>query len=119
IYLCLHGSRHGWERLGWICDVNELINSTPDIDWESIMSEAERIGCRKVLGLSIYLVRELFGTEFPENVAKRFTAREVEKFRELNSEIIHRLFAPERYSMLIGDRYKYHLQLKEKALDRW
>jgi hypothetical protein len=29
--LCVHGSRHLWERLGWICDVAELIASHASI----------------------------------------------------------------------------------------
>jgi hypothetical protein len=25
LFLCLHGFKHGWERVGWICDVTELL----------------------------------------------------------------------------------------------
>jgi hypothetical protein len=25
LFLCIHGFKHGWERLGWICDVAELL----------------------------------------------------------------------------------------------
>ncbi|MEK7856766.1 MAG: nucleotidyltransferase family protein [Acidobacteriota bacterium] len=119
IYLCLHGSRHGWERLGWICDINELINSTPDFDWDSIMDEAERLGCRKILGLSVYLVHKLFRGEVPLAVSERFSEKEVEFFAELISELTDRLFSPEQNSMVMGDRYKYQLQLKERFIDRW
>src|SRR5690606_26442693 len=33
LYLCVHGYRHQWERLSWLCDVAELINTHPNLDW--------------------------------------------------------------------------------------
>jgi hypothetical protein len=29
VILCVHGTKHVWERLGWICDVAELIRAHP------------------------------------------------------------------------------------------
>src|SRR5215208_6688504 len=37
--LCVHGSRHLWERLGWICDVAELITRQP-LDWTALLKRA-------------------------------------------------------------------------------
>src|SRR6476659_6638038 len=33
--LCVHGSRHLWERLGWICDLAELI-ARHKLDWDAL-----------------------------------------------------------------------------------
>ena len=30
IILCVHGSKHAWELLKWVCDVAELVRSHPD-----------------------------------------------------------------------------------------
>ncbi len=39
--LCVHGSRHLWERLAWICDVAELI-SRLKVDWPSLLDRAAK-----------------------------------------------------------------------------
>ena len=65
IYLCLHGSRHGWERLAWVCDINELIRSRQDIDWDLLFTESKRLGCENVVVLGLRLIREFFGFNIP------------------------------------------------------
>src|ERR1051326_440923 len=37
--LCVHGSRHLWERLGWICDVAELL-TRHTLDWTPLLPAA-------------------------------------------------------------------------------
>ncbi len=48
IVLCVHGSKHAWEQLKWVCDVAELLRSHPDLDWERIFSNASIWGCRRL-----------------------------------------------------------------------
>jgi hypothetical protein len=42
VILCVHGTKHVWERLGWICDVAELIRAHPAMDWQRVMALANR-----------------------------------------------------------------------------
>jgi hypothetical protein len=116
IYLCLHGSRHSWERLGWISDINELIESNKEIDWKTLVDEAERLGCRNVLRFGMYLVHEFFGKEFPIRDWK--AVKNDPTFRELGESIRTNLFSDDGSTWSINDRYLYHLQLKEKPLDK-
>ena len=37
--LCVHGSRHLWERLSWICDIAELL-SRRSFDWTTLLQRA-------------------------------------------------------------------------------
>lgn len=120
IYLCLHGARHGFERLSWICDLNELIRTEEEsgraIDWTAIRSHAKTHGCEKVVELGIFLVREFFGTsgDYPE--IEKLENDKV--FQEISAQIRQRLFSENRSQMQIGDWYLYHLLLKEKKTDR-
>ena len=34
LVLCMHGSKHMWSRLIWICDVAQLLVSSPGLDWQ-------------------------------------------------------------------------------------
>ena len=116
IYLSLHGSRHSWERLGWISDLSELIGSADSIDWEHLTTEANRLGCRKVLALGLYLVHDFFGREFP--IQDWDPIKNDTSFGELAQNIRLSLFSEEGTDWVIGDRYAYHLQLKEKLSDK-
>ena len=116
IYLCLHGSRHSWERLSWIADVHELILSEGDVEWEKLWHAAHLVGCENVVALGLVLVWRIFGYE-PELVAwSRIKADPV--YSEIADEIIERLFSATMEPMKIGERYLYHLKLRERWRDR-
>lgn len=117
IYLCLHGSRHGWERFGWICDVHELIRSHVEIEWEPLLLKARQLGCENVLGLGLCLVHAFFGVEF--SFSSWPMIRDDVIFVEFAKRIRSQLFSRERVVMGLGDRYAYHLKLKENRGDKW
>lgn len=33
LVLCVHGAKHGWNRLMWVCDIAELLRANSHIDW--------------------------------------------------------------------------------------
>lgn len=122
IYLCLHGGRHRWERLSWICDINEMIGSREDIEWEQISKEAKRLGCEKPLGLGLYLINEFFGRQTP--VLEWQKNKNNELFKELTQEIRGRLFNDAPDSVEIKNRawfleeQLFHLKLKDGFWDK-
>lgn len=116
IYLCLHGARHSWERLSWICDLNELINSETEINWNQICQDAKRLGCENILGLGLFLVHKCFGTKV--NIPNWQQIENDQTFKELGEQIENRLFDENAVNLDITERYSYHLKLKEKRWDR-
>lgn len=66
--LCVHGSRHCWERLAWICDIAELIRHYPTLDWLKIIAEARLQGNERMLLLGLLLASDLLGATLPEGV---------------------------------------------------
>ncbi|MCA9471117.1 MAG: nucleotidyltransferase family protein [Nitrospira sp.] len=40
LILCVHGSKHVWEELKWVCDVTELIRAQ-QIGWMRLLQLAE------------------------------------------------------------------------------
>ncbi len=120
VYLCLHGSRHGWERLAWMCDLRELIESEQKngarIDWLKIREHAQAHGCEKVVELGLFLINEFFGvkTDFPlwEQIESS------ETFKTIARQVRTKIFAKTRAATEIGDWYLYHLTLKEKKTDQ-
>lgn len=59
LFLCLHGSKHGWNRLLWLCDVTQLLRHHPQLDWDSLLSRARQAQGWRMLLLGLFLAREL------------------------------------------------------------
>jgi len=74
LVLCVHGSKHRWGRLGWICDVAGLIRVYEGIDWELVVHRAEALGTRRRLFLGLYLANDLLEAPLPEEVLQRVWA---------------------------------------------
>lgn len=66
--LAVHGTKHLWERLAWVCDVAALVNSQADFDWSYVQRRAREARVERMLSLVLRLARGLAGAELPENL---------------------------------------------------
>jgi hypothetical protein len=71
LYLCVHGAKSRWERLGWICDVAELIRVHPQLDWEQVVEKAKALNCERMLLLGLLLAHTLLDAPLAEAIAQR------------------------------------------------
>ncbi len=71
IVLCVHGSKHAWEQLKWVCDVAELLRAHPALDWNQIFLHASSWQCRGMLCLGLSLAHRLLDAPLPEMVLAR------------------------------------------------
>ena len=74
LMLCMHGSKHMWSRLLWICDVAQLLDSSPNLDWNEVIDEAKGTGLRRTLALGILLAHQVTGATVPQTILQRFEA---------------------------------------------
>lgn len=117
IYLCLHGSRHSWERFGWICDIHQLVLSKDRIDWIELFARSRKLGSENVVALGLRLIQDFFGFKITDPEWERVLQDPI--FAEMSAEIRDRLFKPALVSVDIAERYKSHLKLKERSFDRF
>jgi len=86
LMLCMHGSKHVWSRLVWICDVAKLLESEPGLDWDFVRREAKRVGLARCLALGVLLARGVCGVQVPPEVLAKFqadrTARKLAEYLE-------------------------------------
>ena len=70
IYLCVHASkpRHIWQELKWVCDISQLIQASPDLDWKKVNKLAKNWGCDRVLNIGLLLANNLLELELPEDI---------------------------------------------------
>jgi hypothetical protein len=120
VYLCLHGSRHKWEKFSWICDLHELIlikeNGSEKFNWEAVHRHAKKYGCEKVVELGLFLVQYFYELkiDYPGFEHIKFDAT----FLKIAHQIQKKAFSRDVNSSKIGDWYLYHLTLKERKTDR-
>ena len=74
LVLCMHGSKHVWSRLIWICDVAQLLASSPDLDWKEVTREAKKSGLFRTLTLGVLLAHRIVGAPVPPAVLQHFEA---------------------------------------------
>ena len=109
--LCVHGSRHLWQRLAWICDIDRLIKTTPVIDWAALTERAKRARAERMFLLGPALAARLLGTDLPESVAIAI-ARD-ERIGALCDEIRARLFAgPEQSALPLFTVIRFNLLIR-------
>ncbi|HKS74897.1 MAG TPA: nucleotidyltransferase family protein [Terriglobales bacterium] len=67
LVLCVHAGKHAWIQLSWLCDVVQLAKKE-SINWNLFWSEAERLGVRRVVGISFFLAKRLLGSSLPPRI---------------------------------------------------
>ena len=61
LILSAHACKHAWSRLIWLKDIEYLLNSCRDLDWEQTEELAASVGGVRMLRLAVYLARNLTG----------------------------------------------------------
>jgi SAM-dependent methyltransferase len=68
VMLCVHGAKHAWERLEWICALGGMIVRQPELQWDRARAEAEELGATRSLALGLLLAVKLVGAPVPDEV---------------------------------------------------
>jgi hypothetical protein len=69
VYLCVHGSAHGWCRLKWLADVHALIVDKPDGLVENYYGIAKSKGAERAMGQALLLCERIFRLRLPAGLA--------------------------------------------------
>ncbi len=72
--LSVHGAKHVWERIKWVCDIAQLLHSNPDGDWDRAVQRAADLGQRRIVLLALGLANCLLGAELPESIESKVRA---------------------------------------------
>ena len=109
--LCVHGSRHLWERLGWICDVAELIARHP-LDWPTLLDRAAAADSERMFLLGLFLAEQLLDAPLPEDIKQRCASDP--RLHSLANNIIDHLFnGPTHVPATSREIFKYNLGVRK------
>ena len=114
--LCVHGSRHLWERLGWIRDVAEMI-TRHDLHWPTLQQRAADTDNERMFLLGPHLARKLFQTTLPPEVQQRCDADP--RLESLAATVIEHLFnGPTHVPATSRQIFKYNLGVRKSLAAR-
>lgn len=116
LYLCVHGSKHLWGRLLWICDVAELIRSHQNLDWDKLVNHANAHGSKRMLFLGLFLASDLLGVELPKEVSNMIQADGVVKL--LSERVRERLFRENQDADGFFEKPLFYLKMREGLGDK-
>ena len=71
LMLSVHGAKHIWERLAWICDMAQFLRAHPALDWEKVLADARARGCERMVLLALSLAADLLDAPLPGSVRDR------------------------------------------------
>jgi hypothetical protein len=116
LILCVHGGNHLWDRIGWICDISELISHHTNLDWDTAFKYASDFGVQRLLLTGLSLANQLLDAPISDEIHKRIEADAQVKW--LTQNMINR-FASFRWSgSSFLDIPVYHLRTRERFRDK-
>ncbi len=69
LLLCAHGAKHGFERLGWICDNALCLARFPDLRWPEVLAASARAGTTRELLMGT-VAEDLLGVPLPSSLPR-------------------------------------------------
>jgi hypothetical protein len=70
LILSVHGSKHRWDRIEWLCGLAEVVRGSPHLDWERLLERAGALGIRRMLLLGLLLTHDHLQAPVPAAVTR-------------------------------------------------
>jgi hypothetical protein len=116
VLLSIHGSKHEWAEIRWICDLAGLIERQPRIDLDAALARARDQGCGRMLLVGLGLSRRVLGTKLPPSILWHLDGDGTAT--ALVKRITDRLFRGERVPDGVDRVSMFLIQVHERKLDR-
>ena len=109
--LCVHGSRHLWERLLWISDIASIMWRR-ELDWDGLVQRARKTQCERMFLLGITLAVGLLGAKAPDSVCDLISSDQ--QLDKLSSSVVEGLFSGTVHRPASSGRiFRYNLTVRK------
>ena len=115
--LCIHGSKDFWERLSWIADVSELVQSQPSFDWPRAWQFAELHRAARMVRVGLALAVALFDVTLPPNVLA--AVRNDPVAVDLANSVARRLVQRPFVTLSGTSRFAFRRKMQPGGLNSW
>jgi hypothetical protein len=117
VMLCAHGTKHLWEQLKWLVDIDRLLRSDHRLYWERTLFLARRSGSVRALLLGLDLSQTLCGTPLSDEMLEEIDGDPI--VQSLTRDVIDHLFPENPEQKDFVREYSFYLKCRENAVDRW
>ena len=122
LYLCLHGAKHGWARLKWLCDIAQFLHSEQAINWQAWVENVLALSLQRPVAQALLLAHQLFDAPLPS--ATRLLTTESQIIDQLVTHSFRALMKSEEELSAVGRlnafRYMpYRMKLKANVRYQW
>jgi Uncharacterised nucleotidyltransferase len=115
--LCIHGSKDFWERISWIADISEFVQSRPQLDWDQVFRRADILRAGRMLRIGLALAANLLSAPLPDEVTARVEGDSVAS--RVASEVAQRHFARESPERGAAERFNFRRRMVAGMLPGW
>lgn len=111
LMLSFHGEKNRWERLKYVCDIAQIIQAIPGLDWNAVLERAHQWRCERKLFIGLLMASDLLGARLPVEVEQR--ARRDDAIGRMAEEIVRRMASGRIGILSFGERVRFHLALQD------
>ena len=72
------------------CDINEIIQKYPNLSWDTVLHQAQQLGCRRLVLIGLHVTQKLYGTILPDQIMKNIASLPI--IKQLSEELKQRFF---------------------------
>ena len=77
LVLCVHAAKHNWTHLGMVRDIGTL--AVRPLDWEPALRDAQKLGIKRIVFISLLLARDLLGFTLPAGLSAGSALRDCQQ----------------------------------------
>lgn len=114
VQICIHGSKHFWDRLMWIADVAALVSRRGNIDWRRLADSAEEVGAQRMVHTGLWLAHELLKTPLSEEIAQAIQNDKVTA--QLTKQVTGWLTITDGGSLNLRERAFFRMRMRGESL---
>ena len=115
LYLCMHGGKHSWARLSWLCDFQRALRAYPNAYWSRVWALARENGAARMVEIGLLLVESVLDGGALTAVAAQGRTSDAEA--KAISELFARRFREQSASESSVD-FRVQLRARERRRDR-
>jgi len=119
IYLCVHGTKHGWDHLEQVCLISELIRQKKDLDWNLIDKLAGEWKCINMMLLGFNLARSILDAPLPLFILSKIKKNSL--VLKTSKKIIQDMYSKQD-TLQVSDQSErfsfFHIYMKDTLYDK-
>lgn len=111
LLLAVHGAKHFWERLLWVADIAELVQSSAGVNWNRAFARSEELKAGRMLRLALYVAHIMLDAPLPGDVLKIILADSAA--RELGEVVRARFSLHSPAPLAVFERFRFRVNSRE------